>query len=220
MTRKNKFPQFPDSYLGEKSYEYDNSTWMERNQKRTTLICLQYLFDEKLNKVGKKDILEDKPYLILDLGCGTGFSLEILINSGLRVIGIDILLDMLIKAKDKLSQLENSSNLNLILADMKHLPIRDQSIDHIVSVSAYNFILYDVKHYKDKIKKVNNTAKFLNKILKENGRIIIELYPKDEKELTAFKSSFTSNGFDGFMIKKNPKQTKGQTFLLLKKVVV
>ncbi|MFX0147929.1 MAG: methyltransferase domain-containing protein, partial [Candidatus Hodarchaeota archaeon] len=104
MTRKNKLPQFPDSYLGEKSYEYDNSTWMERNQKRTTLICLQYLFDEKLNNVGKEDILDDKPYLILDLGCGTGFSSEILINSGLRVIGIDILLDMLIKAKNKSEQ--------------------------------------------------------------------------------------------------------------------
>ncbi|MFX1354185.1 MAG: methyltransferase domain-containing protein, partial [Promethearchaeota archaeon] len=213
MTRKNKLPQFPDSYLGEKSYEYDNSTWMERNQKRTTLICLQYLFDEKLNKVGKEDILDDKNYLILDLGCGTGFSSEILMNSGLRVIGIDILLDMLIKARNKFNQLESSSNLNLILADMKHLPIRAQSIDHIVSVSAYNFILHDTKHYKDKIKKANDIAKFLNKTLKENGRIIIELYPKDEKELTLFKSSFTNNGFDGFIIKKNPKQTKGQTFL-------
>lgn len=217
MTRKNKLPEFPKSYLAEKSYEYDNSKWMERNQKKTTLLCLQYLFDEKLDNVGKKDVLYKKPYLILDLGCGTGFSSEILITSGLKVIGVDILFDMLIKAKSKIPHLENGSNLYLILADMKYLPIRPKSINHIISISAYNFILHEKKDYKDKNKTLNNTAKSLKRILKSNGRIIIELYPNNEEELNLFSSSFTDNGFNGFMIKQNPKQKKGQTFLLLKR---
>ena len=58
---------------------------------------------------------------------------------------------------------------------------------------------------------------YLKKILKPNGRIIIEFYPKDEEELNLFISSFNNNGFDGFMIKKNPAQKAGQTYLLLKK---
>lgn len=219
MTRKNKLPEFPDSYVGEKSYEYDNSKWMERNQKKTTLSCIQYLFDKKLDLVGKKDFLDNKPYLILDLGCGTGFSSEILLDSGFRVIGIDILSDMIFKAKTKIDYLEKGFNLNLILADIKHLPLRTESIDHMISISAYNFILYDRKNYNEKIKTLNNTAKKLRNVLKENGRVIIELYPNNEEELILFNSSFTNNGFNGFMIKKNLKQTKGQTFLLLKKVV-
>lgn len=217
MTRNNKLPEFPDSYLGEKSYEYDNSKWMERNQKKTTLLCLQYLFDEKLDNVGNKEILDKKSYLILDLGCGTGFSSEVLISSGFRVIGIDILLDMLRKAKSKKDYLEDSLNLNLILADMKYLPIRSNSINHILSISAYNFILHEKKDYKDKNKTLNNTAKSLRKVLKTNGKIIIEFYPNNEGDLTLFRTSFINNGFDGFMIKKNPKQKRGQTFLLLKK---
>ncbi len=216
MTRKNKLPEFPNSYLGEKSYEYDNSKWMERNQKKTTLLCLQYLFDEKLDNVGKKDVLDKKPYLVLDLGCGTGFSSEILIDSGLKVIGVDLLFDMLIKAKSKISHLENGSNLYFILADMKYLPIRSKSINHIISISAYNFILHEKKDYKDRNKTVNNTAKSLKRILKSNGRMIIEFYPNNEEELNLFRSSFTDNGFNGFMIKQNPKQMRGQTFLLLK----
>ncbi|MFW9946269.1 MAG: class I SAM-dependent methyltransferase [Candidatus Odinarchaeota archaeon] len=217
MTRKNKLPKFPNSYLGEKSYEYENSKWMERNQKKATILCLQYLYDEKLDNLGRKGVLDRKPYLILDLGCGTGFSSEVLISSGLKVIGVDVLLDMLIKAKSKIAHLENGSNLFLILADMKYLPIRTNSINHIFSISAYNFILYEKEDYKDINKTLNNTAKYLRRILKSNGRIIIEFYPKSDEELNLFSSSFTDNGFNGFMIKQNPKQKKGQTFLLLKR---
>lgn len=220
MTRKNKLPEFPNSYIGEKSYEYDNSKWMERNQKKTALSCLQYLFDKKLDMVGRKDILDKNTYLILDLGCGTGFSSEVLIDSGFKVVGIDILLDMIILAKNKKRYLEQGSNLNLILADIKHLPLRIESVDHIISISAYNFILHNINHYKKKALLIDSTTKSLNKILKKNGRIIIEFYPNNEEELSLFQSSFTTNGFDGFIIKKNPNQRKGQTFLLLKKSVM
>ena len=41
MANREGTPKFPDSYIGDKSVEYDNSTWMERNQKKTTLLCLQ-----------------------------------------------------------------------------------------------------------------------------------------------------------------------------------
>lgn len=217
MTRKTKLPKFPDSYLGERSFEYANSKWMERNQKRTTMVCLQYLYDEKLDKIGKTDFLDENSYLILDIGCGTGYSSEILIDSGLRVIGIDILSDMLIKAKTIKDCSVNGLNLDLILADIKYLPLRYNSIDHLISVSSYNFILHEKKEQKEKEKIVNNTAKFLSQILKSNGRMVIEFYPNSPGELNLFISSFINNGFTGFMIKKHPKQRKGQTFLLLKK---
>ena len=68
-----------------------------------------------------------------------------------------------------------------------------------------------------KKKAVNNTAKYLNRILKKQGRIIIEFYPENEKELDLFSKSFIINGFNGYMIKNNPKQKSGQTFLLMKK---
>ncbi len=218
MVRKNRLPKFPDDYISDKAEEYDNSSWMERNQKRATLLSIQYLYDEKLS--GKEDngINIGDSYLILDLGCGTGFSSEIMIENGFRVIGIDILSDMLLKAREKKKKFENYKSLELILADINFLPIKGDSIDHIISISSYNFIAYGKDDYGEKVKLLNNTANYLNKILKERGRIIIELYPKDDKELILFKNSFITNGFKGYMVKNRPFQKSGQTFLLLKKI--
>jgi len=217
MSNHNNTPIFPDSYTGENSSEYDNSIWMERNQKKTTLICLKYLNDKKLNELGIFDSINDKNCLIADLGCGTGFSSEVLVENGHRVVGIDILIDMLSKAKLKKKYLNKEKELELVLADINHLPIKQTSIDHIMSISAYNFITHGKTLMRDVSKTVNNTARYLKEILKANGRIVIEFYPKDKKELDIFKSSFKDNGFDGFIIKKNSNQVSGQTFLILKK---
>jgi len=217
MSNHENTPIFPDSYIGDSSLEYDNSIWMERNQKKATLVCLQYLHDENLNKLGNLDKINEKKCLIADLGCGTGFSSEILVEKGHRVIGIDILIDMLSKAKTKKKFLKKEKELELILADINFLPLKQTSIDHIISISAYNFIIHGKNLISDISKTITNTARYLKKVLKPNGRIVIEFYPKDEKELKIFISSFKDNGFNGFMIKKDPNQKSGQTFLLLKK---
>ena len=217
MVRKNQLPQFPKDYLNEKAEEYDSSKWMERNQKHSTLLSIQYLFDEKLVNQNEKKGKNEEKSLILDLGCGTGFSSEILIESGFNVIGVDILPDMLVKAREKKEIQKSSQIFELILADINYLPVRLASIDHIISISAYNFIIYRKDNYGGKVKQLTETARYLNKLLKKTGRIIIEFYPKDDHELDIFKNSFITNGFDGFMVKNNPKQKSGQTFLLLKK---
>ncbi|MFX1411694.1 MAG: class I SAM-dependent methyltransferase [Promethearchaeota archaeon] len=217
MVRKNRLPKFPDDYINAKVDEYDNSKWMERNQKRSTILSLQYLFDNKLNEKKKNFIQKNDSFLMLDLGCGTGFSSEILIEHGFKVIGVDILMDMLSRAREKKKIIENYKNLELILADINYLPIRTTIVDHIISISSYNFITYGKDKYGEKVKLLNDTAKYLNKILKKHGRIIIEFYPKDDKELNIFNKSFINNGFEGFMVKSKPKQKSGQTYLLLKK---
>jgi len=217
MVRKNQLPQFPNDYLNEKAEEYDSSKWMERNQKRSTLLSIQYLFDEKLNDQEDDGIEMGDSFLILDLGCGTGFSSEILIENGFKVIGIDILPDMILKAREKKKNLKEKKNFELILADINYLPIKANIIDHVISISSYNFITYGKENYGEKVKLLGETAKYLNKILKKRGRIIIEFYPKDDHELDIFNKSFINNGFEGFMVKNNPMQKSGQTFLLLKK---
>jgi 18S rRNA (guanine1575-N7)-methyltransferase len=217
MVRKNRLPRFPFDYIKDKADEYNSSRWMERNQKRATLLSIQYLFDEIINNSEASGIKIGDPSLMLDLGCGTGFSSEVLIENGFNVIAVDKLPDMLLKAREKKKNLKFKRFLAFILADINFLPIRANLIDNIISISAYNFIIHGKKNYGEKIKLLNDTAKYLNKILKRDGRIIIEFYPKDDKELTIFNNSFIKNGFEGFMVKSNPKQKSGQTFLLLKK---
>ncbi len=218
MVRKNQLPQFPNDYLNEKAEEYDSSKWMERNQKRSTILSIQYLFDEKLIGQDKFGIEMGDSFLLLDLGCGTGFSSEVLLENGFHVIGIDILLDMILKAREKRKSLKKRKKFEIILADINFLPIRTNIIDHIISISSYNFITHGNENFGVKAKLLGNTAAYLNEILKNRGRIIIEFYPKDDHELDIFTKSFTNNGFEGFMVKNNPKQKAGQTFLLLKKI--
>ena len=217
MSKKSRTPKFPDSYLGKEAEDYDSSNWMERNQKKTAVSCVQYLFDEKFKNFGGKDVQRNFPYLILDLGCGTGFSSEVLIENGFRVIGVDMLIDMLSKAIQKKKDFSSSSIFELILADINYLPFRINSIDHIVSISAYNFILHEKRELREKRKTLSNTARNLSEILKKNGRIIIEFYPESDRELDLFTQSFKYNEFNGFCVKNNPDQKSGQTFLLLEK---
>ncbi|MFX0104677.1 MAG: methyltransferase domain-containing protein [Candidatus Hodarchaeota archaeon] len=217
MVRKNRLPKFPEDYINDKAEEYDSSKWMERNQKRSTLSSLQYLIDDKLNESEDSVIRTGKSPLVLDLGCGSGFSSEILIENGFRVIGIDILYDMLSKAGEKKKNFKEYKDLELILADINYLPIKVNSVDHIISVSSYNFITHGLQNYGKKAKLLNDTAKYLNKILKNDGRVVIEFYPKDNQELKMFNKSFINNGFEGFMVKNKPNQKSGQTFLLMKK---
>ncbi len=211
---KQKVPQFPDSYIGDLAHEYDDSKWMERNQVRTTEQCVRYLFDEKLGKEGE---IEPKFSTVLDLGCGTGFSSETLLNYGFNVVSIDILSDMLLLAKEKKMNLERKKNLELIMADINLLPLKPNTIDYIVSISAYNFITHKASTEREKQMIANNTAKQLGSVLKEGGKIAMEFYPSSERDLNLFSSSFTSSGFEGFMVKKNENQKSGQTYLLLKK---
>ena len=218
MGRKTQ-PRFPFDYINERADEYNESKWMERNQKRATILSIQYLFDDRLNEGEAYGNKTGVTSLVLDLGCGTGFSSEILIENDFTVIGVDVLPDMLLKAKEKMESLKNYKSFSLILADINLLPIRANKIDNIISVSAYNFIIHGKKNYGEKVKLLNDTAKYLNKILKKRGRIVIEFYPKDDQELTIFNNSFTRNGFEGYMVKSKPSQKSGQTFLLLKKRV-
>jgi SAM-dependent methyltransferase len=213
LPRKKQLPIFPYDFINEKADEYENSKWMERNQKRATELAIHYLFDAKLTNENENDPHFTDSLLILDIGCGTGFSTEVLMNNGFKVIGIDILPDMLLKARLK------NVNMDLILADINYLPMRHNIADHLISISSYNFIIHDKDQNQERIKLLNSTARSLHNILRNKGRIVIEFYPKDERELKMFNESFINNGFEGFVVKNKPNQKSGQTFLLLRKRV-
>lgn len=218
MSRKWALPKFPDSYIGEKSKEYNNSTWMERNQKKATFSCIEYLYDEKLDSIGEYNLLSEKTHLILDMGCGTGFSSEFLVSQGFKVVAVDILPDMIYNAKQKKGIYEEYESIELVLADINHLPFRNSIFELILSVSVYNFIIHGLEHLDEKKERLYHTARMIFDILKHNGRVVIEFYPANEQELELFITSFKRNGFDGYYIKQRENQQSGQTFLLLKKV--
>jgi ubiquinone/menaquinone biosynthesis C-methylase UbiE len=74
--------------------------------------------------------------LILDAGCGTGvFTLDLL-HLGSRIIGIDLSMPMLLRAKQKADRYPFRS----VLADLLSLPFSANSFDKVISVTALEFI--------------------------------------------------------------------------------
>ena len=74
--------------------------------------------------------------LILDAGCGTGiFTLDIL-SYGSQVVGLDISLPMLMRAREKLM----GYPFQIVLGDILKLPFLQNSFDRVVSVTALEFI--------------------------------------------------------------------------------
>src|SRR5438034_1909879 len=65
---------------------------------------------------------------ILDVGIGTGRFAEYLSNSGFDVVGIDVSLSMMAKAREK-------GVRNLVQADAHYLPFRDRVMVHVLHLA-------------------------------------------------------------------------------------
>jgi ubiquinone/menaquinone biosynthesis C-methylase UbiE len=73
---------------------------------------------------------------ILDAGCGTGIFTTDFLAAGASVVGLDISQPMLKAANKKTS----AYNFSTIRGDMGSLPLKDNTFDKTVSVTALEFI--------------------------------------------------------------------------------
>src|SRR3989442_1362016 len=85
---------------------------------------------------------------ILDVGIGTGRFAEYLNDSGFNVVGIDVSLSMMAKAREKQLQ-------NLVQADAHHLPFRDQSFDGAIMIH----ILHLVRNWAEVVGEVGRVTR-------------------------------------------------------------
>ncbi len=103
-----------------------------------------------------KLIDEKKSQHYLDAGCGTGNFSKKLIEKGLKVTGIDISLEMLSVAKEKVP------SANFMEMDFYDLKFNDHTFDGILSMTAFEFIKEPQKAIDEFIR-----------VLKPGGELII-----------------------------------------------
>lgn len=103
--------------------------------------------------------------IILDAGCGTGLILEQVSKdikfkalSNCNYVGVDISLNMLKKFQLKSNNLGKALIVNLILADLENLPIRENIADIIFSITVFQN-LTDIERGLDNLIRVGK-AKF------------------------------------------------------------
>lgn len=78
-----------------------------------------------------------KKNMFLDIGCGDGQGAKLLHEEGYTVIGADISLEMIEKAKEKWG---NQDGLSFIQADLVSLPFENQTLDAVMAINSLEWI--------------------------------------------------------------------------------
>ncbi len=192
-----------EDFYGDAARAYHEAKWMRRNQRQTTVRALQLLEDPNLD--GEEPWGDQ--FLVLDLGCGSGFSLEVCIEAGATVVGVDISWDMLHHALGQ--------GFHLVHADLQHLPFRDEVFPYTISISTLNFIteMTGIGEYMEEI--YQEAFEEVHRVTGQGGRCVFEYYPRDDEELNCSTSAARGAGFTGFLVKDQPGTRKEQLYLLL-----
>jgi 18S rRNA (guanine1575-N7)-methyltransferase len=149
----------------------------------TEEIAKQYEQNSRIQKIQREmtqralEILSlTPPALFLDLGCGTGISMQVLQEAGFEGMGIDIAEPMLAIARQK--------GFNVLKADFTiQIPFDSNYFDLIISISTLQWIFHGFKPATI-LEKGKNTVVEMYRVLKPQGVAIIQFYPKNEDQLS------------------------------------
>jgi len=147
------------------------------------------------------------PALVLDLGCGTGISMEVLIEKGYDVKGIDIAEPMLAIAAKK--------GLDVYKADFTlEIPFESNFFDFIISISTLQWIFHGFNP-ESILEKGKKTAAESYRVLKSGGHAIFQFYPKNSAQLKLAGRIFVKAGFRVLEIIDDPDIPKRKKIYLL-----
>jgi ubiquinone/menaquinone biosynthesis C-methylase UbiE len=125
-------------------------------------------FSEKVRKVAVAKAEVQAGKLAADIGAGTGFITEELIQNGLKVIAVDQSQAMLDEMKKKF---DRSDSIEYRIGEFNKLPIQSETLDYIFA----NMYLHHVDSPHETIKEMART-------LKSGGKVIITDMDEHEYE--------------------------------------
>ena len=158
----------------------------------------------------------DSPSLILDIGCGSGLSGEIL--SSLPVedggphtwIGMDISASMLDIA------LQRDVDGDLMLADIgQGVPFRPGTFDAALSISAIQWLC---NADSSDVSPQGRLTRFFNGLyasLRRGGRAVCQFYPKNDIQRTMISTAAVKAGFGAGILEDDPGTKNAKLYLVL-----
>ncbi|KAF8467670.1 S-adenosyl-L-methionine-dependent methyltransferase [Kalaharituber pfeilii] len=154
-----------------------------------------------------------RPSLILDIGCGSGLSGEILTSEGHTWIGMDISASMLAVA------LDSETQGDLLLADMgQGIPFRPGTFDAAISISAIQWLCNAESTSPHSSSPQVRMARFFDGLyasLRRGGKAVCQFYPKNDAQKTMICAAAIKAGFGAGILEDDPDTKNRKLYLVL-----
>ena len=171
----------------EKFYSKSEASKYEQNSRMAT--TQRHLAERALHLI---DLKEGVPALLLDVGCGTGYSGRPLEKAGHTWIGTDISDNMLSAARAP------TRRRDVVCADVGvGLGYRKGSFDGAVSVSAVQWLCVATRPEHDPYKRCKKFFVGLHAVLAPNARAALQIYPEEPTHMEMLRDAALKAGFDG-----------------------
>lgn len=152
------------------------------------------------------------PSFILDIGCGSGLSGEILTSLPEPHIwvGMDISASMLDIA------LQRDVEGDLLLTDIgQGIPFRAGSFDAAISISAIQWLC---NAESSDVSSTGRLSRFFNGLyasLRRGGRAVCQFYPKNDQQRTMISNAAIKAGFGAGILEDDPDTKNSKIYLVL-----
>lgn len=185
-------------YNDSEARKYDSSSRMIKIQEEITTRALEMLG------------LPPRSCYILDIGCGSGLSGQVLERAGHYWVGCDISASML-----QVAQEQDSDTGDLCHADMgQGLPFRPASFDGVISISALQWLCYSNSTDQDPKLRLNRFFSSLYGVLKRDAKAVLQFYPETPEQAVLIAQCASKVGFSGGIVVDFPNSTKAKKHYL------
>jgi len=222
-------------YNAKEAKKYDSSSRMIGVQREITERAIELL--------RLPDPTTDKPSFILDVGCGSGLSGQVLEEHGHVWLGCDVSRDMLEVANERIEHkrldamnhgddggdmnrdnsddddsddMEKASTGDLMHHDMgTGLPFRPATFDACISISALQWLCYSNKTSQIPKKRLIRFFSSLYQVLRRGGRAVLQFYPETAEQAVLISECAAKVGFAGGVVVDYPNSAKAKKHYLV-----
>ncbi|CAK9810608.1 Probable 18S rRNA (guanine-N(7))-methyltransferase [Anthophora plagiata] len=153
---------------------------------------------------------ENRIFLLLDVGCGSGLSGSVIEEYGHMWTGIDISSAMLDIA------LEREVDGDLILGDMgQGMPFKAGTFDGAISISALQWLCNADKTSHNPSKRLYKFFSTLFSCLSRSARAVFQFYPENGEQIELVTTQAMKAGFYGGVVVDFPNSAKAKKYFLV-----
>ncbi|CAF0931336.1 unnamed protein product [Didymodactylos carnosus] len=186
---------------------YYNEDEARKYSQNTHIIDIQTRLSERAIEL--LNLPDEEPCMILDIGCGSGLSGEVLTDLGHSWIGLDISPAMLDVAQER--EVEG----DLVNGDIGYgMPFRAGSFDGAISISALQWLCNADKNFHNPVKRLYKFFSTLYACLNRGARAVFQFYPETSHQVDMITQQAMKAGFTGGLVIDYPNSTKAKKMFL------